>query len=224
MRFRISRLSTVVLLLIGLAVTPQHMFAQGSVTATLSGTVWDSSGAVVPGAIITAKNKGTASTSTAVSGADGLFTIPALEPGGYTATIAMKGFATAVMEDIRLNAGVPTNIKPTLTPGAVAETVVVESAGEILKTTQTSVSTTLSQLQIASLPLPGRAAFDLVTFLPGVTTADGTSRGAMVNGLPTSTVNITLDGMNIQDNYAKTADGMFTRVSPRLDAAEEATI
>jgi hypothetical protein len=46
----------------------------------------------------------------------------------------------------------------------------------------------------------------------------------MVNGLPTSTVNITLDGMNIQDNYAKTWDGMFTRVSPRLDAVEEVTI
>ena len=46
----------------------------------------------------------------------------------------------------------------------------------------------------------------------------------MVNGLPTSAVNITLDGMNIQDNYAKTWDGMFTRVSPRLDAVEEVTI
>ena len=41
------------------------------------------------------------------------------------------------------------------------------------------------------VPLPGRGAFDLVTFMPGVTTADGSSRGAMVNGLPTSTVNIT---------------------------------
>ena len=60
--------------------------------------------------------------------------------------------------------------------------------------------------------------------MPGVTTADGSSRGAMVNGLPTSTVNITLDGMNIQDNYAKTWDGMFTRVSPRLDAVEEVSI
>jgi hypothetical protein len=86
------------------------------------------------------------------------------------------------------------------------------------------VTTTLSQQQITSLPLPGRGAFDLVTFMPGVTTADGSSRGAMVNGLPASTVNITLDGMNIQDNYAKTWDGMFTRVSPRLDAVEEYTI
>jgi hypothetical protein len=220
-----SRIYTIAaLLLIALAVSPRNAFAQGGVTATLSGTVFDSSGAVVPGATITAKNKATASTSTAISGADGLFTIPALEPGEYKVTVAMKGFATASLEDIRLSAGVPTNIKPTLTPGGVAETVVVEAAGEILKTTQTNVSTTITQQQITSLPLPGRAAFDLVTFIPGVTTTDGTSRGAIVNGLPQSAVNITLDGMNIQDNYLKTSDGMFTRVSPRLDAVEEVTI
>jgi hypothetical protein len=224
MRFRIFTLPAVLLLLMGLAVTPRRGFAQGSVTATLSGTVFDSSGAVVPGATITAKNKGTASTTTAVSGADGLFTIPALEPGNYTVTVTLQGFKIAALEDVRLNAGVPANIKPILEPGGVTETVVVEAAGEVLQTTQTSVATTLSQQQITNLPLPGRAAFDLVTFMPGVTTADGSSRGAMVNGLPTSTVNITLDGMNIQDNYAKTWDGMFTRVSPRLDAVEEVTI
>src|SRR5882724_7506335 len=224
MSFRIFTLPAVLLLLMALAGAPRCAFAQGGVTATLSGTVFDSSGAVVPGAAVTAKNRGTASTSTAVSGADGLFTIPALEPGSYTVTVTMQGFVTVALNDIRLNAGVPTNIKPTLSPGGVAETVVVESAGEVLKTTQTSVTTTLTQQQITSLPLPGRAAFDLVTFLPGVTTTDGTSRGAIVNGLPQSAVNITLDGMNIQDNYLKTSDGMFTRVSPRLDAVEEVTI
>ena len=83
MRFRIFMLAAVLLLLMGLAATPRRAFAQGGVTATLSGTVFDSSGAVVPGATITAKNKGTASVTTAVSGADGLFTIAALEPGNY---------------------------------------------------------------------------------------------------------------------------------------------
>ena len=107
---------------------PHRGFAQGSVTATLSGTVFDSSKAVVPGARITAKNQGTASVTTAISDAEGLFTIPALEPGNYSVTIAMKGFATTTLEDIRLNAGVPANVKPVLTPGGVAESVVVEAA------------------------------------------------------------------------------------------------
>src|SRR5262249_3459552 len=128
MRSRVFALAAV-LLLMALAVSPRHASAQGGVTATLSGTVFDSSGAVVPGAAITAKNKATAATSTAVSGADGLFTIPALEPGEYTVNVAMKGFATVTLNDVRLNAGVPTNIKPALTPGGVAEPVEAEAAG-----------------------------------------------------------------------------------------------
>src|SRR5690349_6998636 len=115
MRFRLFTLAAVVLLLMA-----QGAFAQGGVTATLSGTVYDSSGAVVPGATVTAKNKAAASTSTAVSSADGLFTIPALEPGEYTVTVTMRGFATVAMDDVRLSAGVPTNLRPVLTPGGVA--------------------------------------------------------------------------------------------------------
>jgi len=223
-KFRIFMLPTVLSLLILLAATPIPGFAQGTVTATLSGTVLDSSGAVVPGATITAKNTATSTTRTAVSDGNGLFTIPALEPGDYTVTVTMAGFKTAELAGIRLNANVPTNVKPVLEPGGVTETVTVEAAGDVIQTTKTSVAATLSQQQITNLPLPGRGAFDLVTFMPGVTTANGSSRGAMVNGLPAATVNITLDGMNIQDNYAKTWDGMFTRVSPRLDAVEEVTI
>src|SRR3954454_6443703 len=120
MRFRLFMLPAALLLLMAFAATPRCGFAQGGVTATLSGTVFDSSGAVVPGATVTAKNQATASTSTAVSGADGLFTIPALEPGEYTVKITLQGFATAALENVRLNAGVPTNIRPALTPGAVA--------------------------------------------------------------------------------------------------------
>jgi hypothetical protein len=224
MKSGISIVSAVIALLILLAATPSPGFAQGTVTTTLSGTVLDSSGAVVPGATIVAKNNATATTRSTVSDGNGLFTIPALEPGDYTVTVSMKGFRTAELAGVRLNANVPATVRPVLEPGAVTETVTVEAAGDVIQTTKTSVATTISQQQITSLPLPGRGAFDLVSFMPGVTTANGSTRGAMVNGLPAATVNITLDGMNIQDNYAKTWDGMFTRVSPRLDAVEEVTI
>ena len=59
-------------------------------------------------------------------------------------------------------------------------------------------------------------------FLPGVTTAGGT-RDSSVNGLPQSTINMTLDGVNIQDNTLKTTDGFFAIVGPRIDAIEEIT-
>src|SRR5688572_13182525 len=64
---------------------------------------------------------------------------------------------------------------------------------------------------------------DFVNFLPGVTTADG-NRQAQINGLPRGFNNITLDGVNIQDNTLRSTDGFFAIVSPRLDAIEEVTV
>src|SRR5512140_3631380 len=110
-------LGFIALLLIGLGMMPSRAFAQGSVTATLSGTVMDSSGAVVAGATVSAKNNATASIATAVSSSDGLFAIPALQAGDYTVTVTMQGFKTVTLQDVRLNAGVPATIKPVLMPG-----------------------------------------------------------------------------------------------------------
>jgi len=196
-------------------------FAQGGATSTLSGTVVDSSGGVVPGADVVAKNDATATTYTGVSGSDGAFTIPAIQPGSYTVTVSLMGFKTAILNKVVVNVGVPSTVRPVLELGKLEETVVVEAASVLVQTQTSAVTSTISATQITNLPLPGRGAFDFVTQLPGVAQTGGSSRGATVNGLPQSTVNITLDGMNIQDNYAKSWDGMFTRVSPRLDAVEE---
>src|SRR5262249_33205570 len=76
---------------------------------------------------------------------------------------------------------------------------------------------------VLRLPLSSRTAADFVVFLPGVTTPD-TTRNSIVNGLPQSTINMTLDGVNIQDNTLKTTDGFFATVGPRLDAVEEITV
>ena len=184
MRYRYLKLAALLLLAIGFTLAPHLAYAQGGVAASLSGTVVDSTGAVVPGADVVVKNNATAATQSTVSGANGLFTIPALDPGSYTVTVSLQGFKTAVLNDIRLNAGQPGNVKATLQLGELSETVVVSGATEIVQTQKTSVSATLTQKQITQLPLPGRGAFDLVTYMPGVTTADGSSRGAMVNGLP----------------------------------------
>src|SRR2546430_10964934 len=64
---------------------------------------------------------------------------------------------------------------------------------------------------------------DFVNFLPGVSTVNG-NRQATINGLPRGTINITLDGVNVQDNTLRSTDGFFAIVSPRLDAVEEVTV
>jgi len=199
-------------------------YAQGGASSSLAGTVTDSSGGVVPGADIVIKNNATGSVFTAVSGPEGTFNIPSMPPGTYTATISLSGFKTIVLNDVTLNVGVPASVKAVLQPGELQETVVVAGATEVIQTQTAAVATTMTSRQITNLPVTGRAAFDLVGYMPGVVTADGGLRGGTVNGLPQASVNITLDGMNIQDNFAKTWDGMFTRVSPRIDAVEEVTV
>jgi hypothetical protein len=178
----------------------------------------------VPGADITAIDNATGTKFNAVSTETGAFTIPAVPSGTYTVTVALQGFKTAVLKDVQVTIGGPASVKATLQVGGLEETVTVGAASEIVQTQSTAVAQTLNARQIANLPVPGRAAFDLVSYMPGVTSNDGTIRGSTVNGLPQSAVNITLDGMNIQDNYLKTSDGMFARVSPRLDAVEEVTV
>ncbi len=109
-------------------------YGQGGVTSSLSGTVVDSSGGIFPGADITAKNNATSATSSAVSTANGAFTIPALNPGTYTVTVSLMGFKTAVLSDVVLNAATPASVRVTLEIGALAETVVVQAASEIIQT------------------------------------------------------------------------------------------
>jgi len=122
----------------------------------------------------------------------------------------------------RTSAG-PADVRATLEIGGIAETVTVEGKSVLVQTQATSVSTTVDINQVSNLPLVSRNALDFVTFLPGVNTPGG-NRNSTVNGLPQSTINITVDGMNVQDNYLKTTDGFFARMSPRLDAVEEATV
>ncbi len=225
MRDPFPRLTRFLLFLaLATAVAAAPVFAQGGATSTITGTVADATGAVVPGADVVAKHVATNTTFTAVSGADGSFTIPAVPTGTYSVTVTLMGFKTAVLNDVVCNVAQVAQVKAVLSVGALEESVVVSGATEIVQTQVTSVASTLGTKQIASLPVVGRGAFELVSFIPGVATSDGSLRNGQVNGLPSSAVNITLDGMNIQDNYAKSWDGMFTRVSPRLDAVEEVTV
>lgn len=198
-------------------------FAQGASTASISGVVVDADRAVIPGADVVVKNKGTGETFTAVTSGEGAFSVPSLITGTYTVTVSLTGFRTVVMDNVVVNAGVPANVRAVLEVGALTEQVVVQSTAELVQTQTATVSTTLDTRQVASLPLSSRSAFDLVVFLPGTSTPGG-SRDSTINGLPQGTINITLDGVNIQDNTNRTTDGFFAIVAPRLDAVEEITV
>ena len=104
----------------------------------------------------------------------------------------------------------------------LTETVNVTAGTELVQTTSTVVLM-ISSAEIKNLPLVTRNALNFVPFLPGVDTST-IQRSSSVNGLPQSTLNITIDGVNIQDNFNKTTDGFFALIRPQLDAVEEVTV
>jgi hypothetical protein len=198
-------------------------WAQGGTSSTLAGVVVDTGGGVIPGADIIVKNDATGVQQTSVTNGQGAFSFPGLNVGTYTVTVSLQGFKTFVAKNVVLTTGAPANVKAILEIGGMTEQVTVSSSSEIIQTQSSTVSTTLNTNQIVKLPLTSRSAMDFVNLLPGVSTPGG-NRNATINGLPQGAINITLDGVNIQDNTLKTGDGFFAIVSPRLDAIEEVTV
>jgi hypothetical protein len=195
-------------------------FAQGSSTGTISGVAVDADGAVIPGATVTIKNVRTGETFNTVTSGDGVFTVPALITGTYSVTVSLEGFKTAILDSVVVNSGIVASVRATLQIGGLTEQVVVQANSELVQTSSATVAAVLDTRQVASLPLSSRNTADFIVTLPGVNTAAG-NRDSIVNGLPQSTINMTLDGVNIQDNTLKTTDGFFAIVGPRIDAIEE---
>ena len=196
---------------------------QGGTSSTISGVVIDNTGGVIPGATVVVSNKATGLSQEVASNNDGAFTVPSLPPGTYTVTVSLQGFRTVVVNDVVLTSGSPAAIRATLEVGTLSEQVTVTSSSEIVQTQSSTISSTITTNQITKLPLTSRSAMDFVNFLPGVSTPAG-NRDASINGLPRGMINITLDGVNVQDNTLRSTDGFFAIVSPRLDAVEEVTV
>ena len=209
-----------VLLTVGLCALPA--FGQVGSTGSLSGTVTDPKGAVVAGATVTVKNPATNQEFSTQTNNNGAYNITTLISGVYTATIAAAGFKQAAVTEIKIDVGKASTINVELEIGSANETVTVVGGGELLQTQSATVGTTLTGRQITDLPTASRDALDLVLAMPGTTTP-GRPRTSSINGLPKGSLNITLDGVNVQDNTLKSSDGFFTYIRPRTDAIAEVT-
>ena len=198
--------------------------AQSGSTGAIAGTITDPTGAVVSGAAITVKNTATNQEFTATSADNGTFNVPALISGNYSVTVAAPGFKTSVIQNVKVDVGTPSGVNIALEVGTPTETVqVVDVAGELIQTQSATVGTTITGRQIIDQPQASRDALDLVTLLPGVQTT-GRPRTSTVNGLPKGALNITLDGVDVQDNLISSNDGFFTFVRPRIDAIGEVNV
>lgn len=212
------------LLIAFLVISIFQIAIQAQVSGSISGTVTDSSGAIIPGATVSIK--GEAGQSFVVTtNQDGYFTVPGVPAGSptYTVSISAANFKTAVVKNVKVDVATPSTVNAVLQAGKIEETVVVTSGGEVIQTETATIGTTITGRQILETPIQSRDALDLVTLLPGTATI-GTVRTSSVNGLPKSALTIQIDGVDVQDNFLKSSDGFFTFIRPRIDAIDEVTV
>jgi hypothetical protein len=142
-------------------------FAQSS-TGTIQGSVADTQGAVIPNASVTTTNQGTNRAITVTSNGEGLFSLPALDPGPYKVEIKATNFQTTTRQ-VTLQTAQVVNLEFALQPGSTSQTVEVTAETPIVDTSTSGVSEIVASQQIADLPLNGRNFTSLADIVPGVT-------------------------------------------------------
>jgi hypothetical protein len=198
--------------------------AQVSVTGSISGTVLDTSAGVVPGATVQLKDEGTGIEKDTVTNQSGDFAFRDLSFGTYQVTVTLHGFQTAIYRKVVVESGRVTDLRITLSPGGLTDTITVEGSTPVLERTSNAISSTLNNKAINELPLPGRNAFILARQVPGVVAPAGTG-STHYNGMPGGTINPTIDGVNNSSNGFKSGGtSFFGTVPARLGAIEEVTV
>jgi hypothetical protein len=206
---RRSGVTAGVVLVLLLAVTRLASAQAGA--ATLTGTVKDSLGAVLPGATITITNTATGATRTTVSNESGAYNLPGLPPGTYTLKIELSGFRTYQHENVLLHVDSVTRTDAEMALGGVTETVIVNEATPILNTSDASIGQTMSRETIARLPVEAQNVVHLLSLQPGAvfipTTNAATTdpRYGSVAGARADQQNVTLDGVDVNDPQLQTA-------------------
>lgn len=184
-----------------------------TVTGTVTGTITDSSGAVIPGASVVAHNMDTGVNSTAISDAAGVYRIGFLPIGPYEVTVTATGFDRETIPGFHLEALQTASFNVTMTPGSLSTTVHVSDAAPILNTNDPTLSGTFTANTIQNFPLNGLDFSALTLYVPGSVSTAGTSGTTSIerstyytdtvnlNGNRAQANNFTLDGIDINETF-----------------------
>ena len=211
-----SRVRALCIILFVLAM-PMGLLAQSRLTAAdIQGTIRDQSGAVLPGVTVTATNVATNQSRTTVTDREGRYYIGALQPGVYTISAELSGFAPQKRKDLRLQIGQLAELQFNLRAGA-AEAITVSARAPVVDITETSVSTVVGQEQIDSLPTNGRNFLSFSVITPGVTTDRTPQQGASATsglsfgGQRARSNNIMVDGVDNNDPIVGAVRATFSQ-------------
>jgi len=179
-------------------------------TASISGTVTDPSGAVVPNAHVVVHSLSTGADRDINTDSDGLYLIPSLQPGGYSIRVSASGFGPYKLEKLSLEVGQAVTANVRLAVSAAGETVEVNEAAEQIEAQTITVGQVIDRASVQQLPLNGRHFLDLTVLTPGGVVADtngsltSPSRGLGANSFLTAgnredSVNFQINGINLND-------------------------
>src|SRR5438876_11608875 len=185
-------------------------------TSRITGTVGDASGALVPGAMVTAKNEDTGVTYTQMTTEAGLCGFASLPVGTYAITVALAGFKTTNKTGNILEINTPLVINLSLEVGGVTETVEVAAVTEVLQTTNAAIGNVVERKAIVDLPLNGRNPLALIALEPGVVqrSAGAAGSGIHVNGARDRSVNVTVDGIEANESSVPNPLSNLYRLNP----------
>jgi Carboxypeptidase regulatory-like domain len=223
---------SVLVCVLALLVCVPMAWAQSAGTGAITGTVTDPQGGTVAGASVSATSLATNQSRTATTGANGVYTFSLLPPGNYKLKFAAPGFKTSEVGSVTVNGTETETANQALEVGAVTQTVTVESTVETLQTQSSTLGTTVSGSQIASLPLANGNYTEIIGLSAG-TTSSGNNATAIgkgtqdisSNGADTGQNNFQMDGVAVNNiaNSGSSNDGtIYTGIPiPSPDAIAE---
>ncbi len=205
--------------------------------ATLSGTVTDSSGAVIPNVQISIKNEATGEVRAVKVDSAGLYSAPNLLPGKYDVTVSAPGFATAIQKDVTLTVGGQQLLNIKMQVGQVSQTIEVTDVAPAVQLTDSTVGGVIGQEAVVQLPLNGRDWTSLATLEPGVDSVgsiqantggpDRARRGygvqMTISGTRPTQNNYRIDGISVND-YTNGGPGSVEGSTLGVDAVQEFSV
>jgi hypothetical protein len=226
-----KRMKRLVLLSIALGMVMSDVAFPQTSSASLQGTVTDPSGSAIVGATVALSSSESKLERTMVTGTQGEYRFFALPPGTYTLTVTAKGFSRYQQTDLQLLVNTPATGNLRLKVGSSSESVTVTGEAPALNLVDASIGNSFNETQVKQLPLEGRNVPDLLSLQAGVAytgnrpdlsdpkVKDQDTRNGAVNGARSDQSNITLDGVDVNDQAAGYA---FTSVLPvTLDSVQE---
>jgi hypothetical protein len=196
-------------------------------TGSITGTVTDASGAVVGRAKVTLTNEGTSTSLSTTSGTDGVYNFSPVRIGTYKLEVSAQGFKTEVQIHATVDVSARVLINFKLQPGAVTETVEVNTTAPVLQAEDASVGQVVDQRNVNNLPLNGRNFTFLAQLAAGVNTPEADTRGNAQSGAFTANGNrpaqnnYMLDGIDNNSDTVDFLNGTNYVVLPPVDAIQE---